>query len=62
MSAERGSGDVINFIFSGRLSDNTMSGVVYMGEYLNAKFTGKRHAYQGGRGRIMVPGGPPLAN
>jgi hypothetical protein len=32
-----------------------------MGEYLNAKFTAKRHAYSTERTRIVVPKGPPLA-
>jgi D-glucosaminate-6-phosphate ammonia-lyase len=61
-SSERGSGDSINFVFSGKLADNTISGAIYMGEYLNAKFTGKRHTYQSGRAPIVVPNGPPLAN
>jgi len=33
-----------------------------MGEYLNAKFTAQRHPYPATRGRVMIPGGPPLAN
>jgi len=33
----------------------------WMGEYLNAKFTAKRHAYSTERTRIVVPKGPPLA-
>jgi uncharacterized pyridoxal phosphate-dependent enzyme len=61
-SSERMPGDSITFTFSGSLSGDTISGPVHMGEYLNAKFTAKRHAYSGSRGTILVPGGPPLAN
>jgi D-glucosaminate-6-phosphate ammonia-lyase len=55
-------GDSITFTFSGSLSGDTFSGPVYMGEYLNAKFTAKRHTYPERRGTILIPGGPPLAN
>jgi len=61
-SSERGTGDSVNFIFAGKLAGNTLSGAVYMGEYLNAKFTARKHTYQPGRGVIIVPNGPPLAN
>jgi len=61
-SSDRMPGDSITFIFSGTLSGDTISGPIYMGEYLNAKFTAKRHSYSSTRGRIMIPGGPPLAN
>ena len=49
------------FIFAGTVSGDTISGPIYMGEYLNAKFTAKRHGYPPGRDRIVIPGGPPLA-
>jgi seryl-tRNA(Sec) selenium transferase len=55
-------GDSITFKFAGSLSGEMISGPVYMGEYLNAKFTAKRHAYAERRGIIQIPGGPPLAN
>jgi hypothetical protein len=61
-STERSPGDSITFIFAGSISGDTISGPVYMGEYLNAKFTAKRHAYPANRGSIVIPGGPPLAN
>ena len=60
MTSERG--DSIVFTFSGAVSGDTISGPIYMGEYLNAKFTAKRHSYPGARGTILVPSGPPLAN
>ena len=55
-------GDSIVFTFAGSLAGDTISGPVFMGEYLNAKFTAKRHSYPANRGSILVPGGPPLAN
>src|SRR5229473_2130758 len=58
MTAERG--DSIIFTFSGAVSGDTISGPIYMGEYLNAKFTAKRHSYPDMRGLILVPTGPPL--
>ena len=61
-STERVPGDSITFIFAGSLSGDTISGPVYMGEYLNAKFTAKRYGYPTNRGSIVIPGGPPLAN
>jgi seryl-tRNA(Sec) selenium transferase len=61
-STERIPGDSITFIFAGSLSGDTISGPVHMGEYLNATFTAKRHAYPANRGPIVIPGGPPLAN
>lgn len=61
-STERVPGDSITFIFAGSLVGDTISGPVYMGEYLNAKFTAKRHVYPANQSSILVPGGPPLAN
>ena len=61
-STERIPGDSIPFIFAGTLSGDAFSGPIYMGEYLNAKFTAERHSYPAARGAILIPGGPPLAN
>ena len=61
-STERVPGDSITFIFAGSLVGDTISGPVYMGEYLNAKFTARRHVYPANQSSILVPGGPPLAN
>jgi seryl-tRNA(Sec) selenium transferase len=55
-------GDSITFTFAGSISGETISGPVYMGEYLNARFTAKRHDFPATGGRILIPGGPPLAN
>lgn len=61
-TAQRGSGETITFIFSGAVSGETISGPLYMGEYLNAKFTARRYSYPAARAPILVPNGPPLAN
>ena len=55
-------GDSVGFIFDGTLSGDTISGPIYMGEYLNARFTAKRYSYPAGPGAIRIPTGPPLAN
>lgn len=60
-SFSRAPGDHITYIFSGTTSGDTISGSIYLGEYLNAKFTAKRNNYQPEREQIMIPGGPPLA-
>jgi D-glucosaminate-6-phosphate ammonia-lyase len=60
-SVERRPGASVTFIFSGTVSGDTISGPIHMGEYLNAKFTAKKHAYPTERPRIVVPKGPPLA-
>jgi hypothetical protein len=55
-------GDSVPFIFAGSLAGDTMSGNVYMGEYLNAKFSAKRNPFPANTSTIRVPNGPPLAN
>jgi D-glucosaminate-6-phosphate ammonia-lyase len=60
-SSERRPGDNVTFTFAGTVAGDTISGPVYMGEYLNAKFTAKRHDYPDSRTTIRIPTGPPLA-
>jgi D-glucosaminate-6-phosphate ammonia-lyase len=60
-STDRIPGDSITFIFTGKISGDTLSGGVYMGEYRTATFTAKRYGYKNKRAPISVPGGPPLA-
>jgi D-glucosaminate-6-phosphate ammonia-lyase len=60
-SSERRPGDNVTFTFGGTISGDTISGPLYMGEYLNAKFTAKRRAYPDSRTTIRIPSGPPLA-
>src|SRR5262249_34386650 len=55
-------GDSLGFIFAGALAGDQISGSIYMGEYLNAKFTAKRYVYPRATGAIRIPTGPPLAN
>ena len=54
-------GDGITYMFSGKVSGTTISGSIFLGEYLTAKFTAKKSTYKMERKRIMIPGGPPLA-
>jgi D-glucosaminate-6-phosphate ammonia-lyase len=60
-SVERRPGSSVTFIFAGTLTGDTISGPIYMGEYLNAKFTAKRHPYSTTRAPIRIPSGRPLA-
>ena len=60
-SVDRRPGNSVTFIFSGTLTDGTLSGPIHLGEYLTAKFTAKRHTYPTAPTRIFVPGGPPIA-
>lgn len=60
-SIDRMPGDSITFIFSGTVTGDAMSGDIYMGEYMTAKFSAKRYSYRNKRGPVVVPGGPPLA-
>jgi len=54
-------GNHISYWFSGKVSDNTITGSIFLGEYLTAKFTATRRNYRDRRERIVIPGGPPLA-
>lgn len=53
--------DHIPFIFSGTLSGDVITGLIYMGEYINARFTAKRNKERGIRKPIRFPKGQPLA-
>lgn len=54
-------GSRVTYMFSGTASSDAIQGSIYLGEYLNAKFTAKRASYRGDRRKIVIPGGPPLA-
>ncbi|QRR01122.1 aminotransferase class V-fold PLP-dependent enzyme [Dyadobacter sandarakinus] len=60
-SVDRHPADWITFLFSGTVKDDTMTGSIYMGEYMTAKFTAKRYKFEMKREKIMIPSGPPLA-
>lgn len=59
-SMSRAPGDRIIYIFSGTISGDTISGKIYLGEYLNATFKAKRNDYRAVHEQIMIPSGPPL--
>lgn len=54
-------GSGVTYLFSGTGDKDSMSGSIYLGEYLTAKFTARRATYHGERRKISIPGGPPLA-
>ncbi|MCK0136103.1 aminotransferase class V-fold PLP-dependent enzyme [Arenibacter sp. S6351L] len=54
-------GNSIHYWFSGKVSDGTFKGSVFLGEYLTAKFTAKRLVYRSENKKIRIPGGAPLA-
>lgn len=60
-SNDRLPGDSITYIFSGKVTGDSMSGDIHMGEYRTATFTATKYGYKKNRAPIMVPGGPPLA-
>ena len=60
-SSERMVADNIPFIFSGTISGEKIAGQIYMGEYINAKFTASRHIQKAVHRLIKVPKGQPLA-
>jgi len=54
-------GDSIVYMFTGKIKNGQMSGEVFMGEYLTAKFTAKKWENKQRKQKFSVPGGPPLA-
>ena len=60
-SNHRSTGDGISYWFSARMEGENLTGSVFLGEYLTAKFSAKRTEYKKEHKRIVVPGGPPLA-
>lgn len=60
-SQVRQPGDNILFLFSGQVSGDSISGSIFLGEYLTAQFTAKRSTYQKLGKPFVIPGGPPLA-
>jgi len=60
-SNDRHIADNIPFIFYGTAAADTMSGEIFMGEYIRAKFTAKRLEQRPNNRPIKVPKGQPLA-
>jgi hypothetical protein len=54
-------GNSLIYLFSGKLENKKLHGSIYLGEYLNASFTGSRIKYSNKKKKITIPGGPPLA-
>lgn len=54
-------GDHIPFLFSGQVADEGMTGSIFLGEYLTAKFSATRTIYHPLNKPFAIPGGPPLA-
>lgn len=54
-------GNIIIYLFSGKVNGDTISGDIHMGEYLTAKFIAKRNKTKLPRQRVLIPGGQPLA-
>jgi len=53
--------DNVPFVFYGTASADSMTGEIFMGEYIRAKFTAKRHDQKTNTRPIRVPKGQPLA-
>jgi D-glucosaminate-6-phosphate ammonia-lyase len=60
-SSDRLLADNITFIFYGTASAESLTGEIFMGEYIRAKFTAKRHEKRANNRPIRVPNGQPLA-
>jgi uncharacterized pyridoxal phosphate-dependent enzyme len=61
-SAERQIADNVPFLFYGTVAGDKMTGQIYMGEYITAKFTAARHSQKGPRRSLRVPKGQPLSS
>lgn len=62
VSVQRQPGNTVNYIFIGELNGDSMSGRLFMGQYLDASFTAEKHVYpDDDRRPVLVPDGPPLA-
>ena len=61
-SSDRHVADNILFVFSGTVAGNALSGEIYMGEYIRAKFTAMRHNQKVVRKAIKFPKGQPLSS
>ncbi len=54
-------GNIIIYLFSGKVNGDTIAGDIHMGEYLTAKFIAKRNTTKLPKQKVMIPGGQPLA-
>jgi len=59
-SSHRPIADNVPNVFSGTVTGDTMSGEIFLGEYIRAKFNAKRHSQPSLRNPIRFPKGQPL--
>jgi D-glucosaminate-6-phosphate ammonia-lyase len=62
ISSERQIADNVPFLFYGTVSGTKMSGQIYMGEYITAKFSATRHPSKGTHRQLRIPKGQPLSS
>lgn len=60
-SEVRQPGDRIPFLFAGQVSNASIAGSIFLGEYLTAQFSAVRTTYQPLTNPFAIPSGPPLA-
>lgn len=60
-SSDRHIADNIPFIFSGTFAGDTITGQIYMGEYINARFKATRHNQKAIRKALKFPTSRPFA-
>jgi D-glucosaminate-6-phosphate ammonia-lyase len=60
-SNDRHVADHVTNIFHGKLSGDTITGSIFLGEYLTAEFKATKNPYEVEKNPVVVPGGPPLA-
>ena len=61
-SSDRHIADNIPYIFSGTVSGDSISGQIYMGEYINARFKATRHDQKAVRRSIKFPTSRPFSS
>ena len=54
-------GNHLIYLFSGKGSEGSFEGSIFLGEYLTARFSARRIQRKGHQKPILIPGGPPLA-
>lgn len=54
-------GNHLNYMFSGEAKEDSITGSIFLGEYLTATFEAKRRDLTSPKKPIVIPGGPPLA-
>jgi seryl-tRNA(Sec) selenium transferase len=61
-SAYRAAGDNVPFLFYGTATADKMSGEIYLGEYIRAKFTATKNVRKADHRTLRVPKGQPLSS